>query len=65
MTVHVRLGVPEGAGGPDLEAVRASLPHGRVTVEAGPGGMLVPNGLGDGGRICVVNAAIEVGVDEG
>jgi uncharacterized protein (TIGR02058 family) len=63
MTVLVRLGVPADAGEVDAEAVRASLPHGRVTVEVGPGGMLVPNGLGDGGRICVVNAAVEVGVE--
>lgn len=63
MTVLVRLGVPAGAGEPDLEAVRASLPHGEATVEAGPGGMLVPNGLGDGGMICVVNAVVEVGVE--
>lgn len=62
MLVHVRLGVPAEAGKPDLEAVKASLPHGEVTVEMLPGGMLVPNGLDDGGRICVVNAAIAVSI---
>ena len=63
MLVHVRLGAPTDAAPPDLEAVRASLPYGEVTVELAPGGMLVPNGLDDGGRICVVNAAVEVAVD--
>jgi uncharacterized protein (TIGR02058 family) len=63
MVVRVRLGVPTEAGPLDLEAVRKSLPHGEVTVEAVPGGLLVPNGLDDGGKICVVNAAIEVGVE--
>ena len=62
MLVHVRLGVPAEAGAVDIEAVRGSLPYGEVTVEVGPGGMLVPNGLDDGGRICVVNAAISVSV---
>ena len=63
MTVLVRIGAPPGAGEVDSEAVRASLPHGTVTVEvtarrnAGP-----RNGLGDGGTVCIVNAAIEVGV---
>ena len=54
---------PADAPPPDLEVVRASLPHGEVTVELVPGGMLVPNGLGDGGTICVVNAAVEVAVE--
>ena len=63
MLVHVRLGSPADAPPPDLEVVRASLPHGEVTVELVPGGMLVPNGLGDGGTICVVNAAVEVAVE--
>jgi uncharacterized protein (TIGR02058 family) len=62
MLVHVRLGVPTEAGALDLEAVKASLPHGEVTVEVVPGGMLVANGLDDGGKICVVNAAIAVSV---
>ncbi len=44
MGVRVRIGAPAGAGAPDPEAVRAALPHGDVTVEIGPGGMLVPNG---------------------
>jgi uncharacterized protein (TIGR02058 family) len=62
MVVKVRLGVPSEAGTVDLEAVRKSLPSGEVSVEALPGGMLIPNGLDDGGRICVVNAAIEVAI---
>ncbi len=65
MLVHVRLGLPTGTGsGLDPEAVRAALPYGEITVEpVEGGGMLVPNGLGDGGRICVVTAAVEVGVE--
>ena len=63
MLVHVRLGSPADAPPPDLEVVRASLPYGEVTVELVPGGMLVPNGLDDGGTICVVNAAVEVAVE--
>ena len=62
MLVHVRLGVPAGTSEVDVVAVQASLPHGEVTVEVVPGGLLVPNGLADGGRICIVNAAIEVSV---
>ena len=60
MLVHVRLGVPAEAAPPDLKAVKATLPYGEVTIEAAPGGMLVPNGLNDGGLICVVNAAVQV-----
>jgi uncharacterized protein (TIGR02058 family) len=63
MTVRVRLGVPTEAGKPDLDGVRAALPHGEVSIEVTPGGMLVPNGFGDGGKICVVNAAIEVAIE--
>src|SRR5690349_21345771 len=63
MVVRVRLGVPAGAeAGLKIDAVRASLPHGEVSVEVLPGGMLVPNGLDDGGKILIVNAAIEVGL---
>lgn len=62
MTVHVRLAVPEAAGAVDIEAVRASLPAGVVTVEVGPGGMLTPNGLPDGGQALLVNAAVSVGI---
>jgi uncharacterized protein (TIGR02058 family) len=65
MLVHVRLGVPAGVAPADLDAVRASLPHGEVTIEQVQGGMLVPNGLDDGGRICVVDAVIEVAVPAG
>jgi uncharacterized protein (TIGR02058 family) len=63
MLVHVRLAVPAEAFPVDQEVVRASLPHGVVTLEVVPGGMLVPSGLADGGRICIVNAAVEVGID--
>ena len=63
MLVHVRLGAPTEGAPPDLAAVRASLPYGEVTVELVAGGLLVSNGLGDGGRICVVNAAVEVAVE--
>jgi len=63
MAVLVRLAVPEAAGKPDAAAVRAVLPHGTVTVETAPGGMLAPNGLGDG-SICIVNAAVEVAVTD-
>src|SRR5262245_38306321 len=59
MAILVRLAVPEGAGKPDPKAVKEVLPHGEVTVEVVPGGMLTPNGLGDG-QICIVNAAVEV-----
>jgi uncharacterized protein (TIGR02058 family) len=62
MLVHVRLAVPDGATPPDLAAVKAALPHGQVTVETVPGGMLTPGHIGDG-KICIVNAAIEVGVE--
>ena len=63
MTVLVRLGVPAEVGPPDIEAVRGTLPYGRITVEVVPGGMLVPNGLEDDGRICIVVAALEIGVE--
>ena len=62
MLVRVRLAVPPEAGPPDVEAVRAALPYGEVSVEVAPGGMLAPDGLDGGGRICVVNAAVEVAV---
>lgn len=59
MAILVRLAVPEGAGKPDPAAVTAVLPHGEVTIEVVPGGMLTPSGLGDA-KICIVNAAVEV-----
>lgn len=64
MLVHVRLGLPAGTGERlDVDGVRAALPYGEVTVEpVEGGGMLVPNGLDDGGRICIVTAAVEVGL---
>lgn len=63
MVVRVTLAAPEGIGAPDADAVRAALPYGEVTVTVVPGGMLAPDGLGDEGGICVVNAAVEVGVE--
>jgi uncharacterized protein (TIGR02058 family) len=62
MLVHVRLAAPPEAGSVDVEAVRAAFPYGEVSVEVTPGGMLVPDGLDGGDRICVVNAAVEVAV---
>lgn len=59
MAILVRLAVPEGVGKPDPAAVKEVLPHGEVTIEVMPGGMLTPSGLGDA-RICIVNAAVEV-----
>lgn len=64
MLVTVRLAVPPEAGQPDVEAVRRALPYGEVTVEVGPGGMLTSSGLEDGSPICIVNAAVEVGVKD-
>ncbi|MGH6927003.1 MAG: Lin0512 family protein [Dongiaceae bacterium] len=61
MQILVRLAVPEAAGKPDSAAVKAVLPHGEVTIDVAPGGMLAPNGVGDG-SICIVNAAVEVAV---
>jgi uncharacterized protein (TIGR02058 family) len=63
MLVRVRLAVPAQAGPPDLDAVRATFPYGEVSVEVAAGGMLTPNGLDDGGLICIVNAAVEVAVE--
>jgi uncharacterized protein (TIGR02058 family) len=63
MVATVRLGAPAEAGAVDTAAVRASLPHGEITVEVMPGGLLVANGLDDGGRICIVNAAVEVAIE--
>ncbi len=62
LDILVRLGAPPAAGTLDEAAVRAALPHGRATVEVAPGGLLVPNGQGDGGNICAVTAAVEVAV---
>lgn len=61
MQVHVRLGVPIDRDKVDVEAVRASLPRGEVTVEVLEGGLLTPNHY-DGGHIVMVVAAIEAGV---
>ncbi|WP_027134166.1 Lin0512 family protein [Geminicoccus roseus] len=62
MKVHVRLGVPAAAGQVDMETVKAALPHGEVTLEVVEGGMLTPSGTPEHGHICMVVAAIEVGV---
>jgi uncharacterized protein (TIGR02058 family) len=63
MVVLVRLGVPDQAPLPDIEQVRASLPHGEVTVEVQEGGLLVPDGRGEGNVLCIVNAAVEVAIE--
>jgi uncharacterized protein (TIGR02058 family) len=68
MKVHVRLAVPADADRLDLEAVRAVLPYGEVSVEVMEGGMLTSSGvfLADkddrNDLIYVVNAAVEVGI---
>jgi len=62
MKVHVRLGIPAAAGQVDLETVKASLPHGEVTLEVIDGGMLTPSGMPEFGHICMVVAAVEVGI---
>ena len=68
MKVRVRLAVPADADRLDLEAVRAVLPYGEVSVEVMPGGMLTSSGvfLADkddrNDLIYVVNAAVEVGI---
>ncbi len=62
MKVHVRLGVPASAGKVDLDTVKAALPHGEVTLEVVDGGMLTPSGTPEFGQICMVVAAVEVGI---
>ena len=62
MHVHVRLGVPSTVSTIDLSAVKAALPHGEVTIELAEGGLLTPSGTPDAGMICIVVAAVEVGV---
>ena len=62
MKVNVRLAAPSAAGALDLAAVKAALPHGEVTIEVTEGGMLTPSGTPQHGSICMVNAAIEVGI---
>jgi uncharacterized protein (TIGR02058 family) len=42
MLVHVTVAVPD-PGSVDLDAVKAELPHGEVSVEAVQGGLRVPN----------------------
>ena len=42
MLVDVSIGVPDPSA-VDLDAVKAELPHGEVTVHAVPGGLRVPN----------------------
>jgi uncharacterized protein (TIGR02058 family) len=63
VAILVRRAVPESAGKPDPTAVRAVLPHGETTVEVVPGGLLTPNGIDDG-KICIVNAAVEVALTD-
>jgi uncharacterized protein (TIGR02058 family) len=63
IVITVRLAAPAAAGPVDRAAVAAALPAGDVAVEVAPGGMLAPNGVPDGGMLCVVNAAVEVAID--
>lgn len=63
IAITVRLAAPAAAGPVDRAAVAAALPAGDVAVEVAPGGMLAPNGVPDGGMLCVVNAAVEVAID--
>lgn len=62
MKVHVRLGAPVAAGPVDLAIVKAALPHGEVTLEVVDGGLLTPSGTPEFGNICMVVAAVEVGI---
>lgn len=61
MKVKVTIGVTQ-PDAVDLEAVKAVLPHGDVTVEVRRGGLDVPDA--DNDDICVIaNAAIDVSYD--
>ena len=62
MKVHVRLGAPSAAGTVDLDVVKSALPHGEVTIEVTEGGMLTRSGTPEFGDICMVVAAVEVGI---
>jgi len=65
MLVTVRLGVPAEAGPVDTDAVARALPHGQVTVEVVPGGLLTTGGglfEGAADRIVVAVAAVEVAI---
>lgn len=46
MKIHVQVGVPDGIGDVDLEAIRAEFPYGQLLpIEVQPGGMLASNGI--------------------
>ncbi|HEX2526535.1 MAG TPA: Lin0512 family protein [Geminicoccus sp.] len=62
MKVHVRLGVPSAAGPVDVGTVKTALPHGEVSIEVVEGGMLTRSGTPQFGDICMVVAAVEVGI---
>lgn len=61
MQITVTLGVqkPDQV---DKEAVKARLPHGRITVNAVKGGLDVPDPEGDGPTV-IASAGIEVHID--
>ncbi len=67
MCVNVRLAVPCDKENLDIEAVKAALPFGKVTVEVVDGGMLTTSGIvleekGDkNDQMYIVIAAVEVG----
>ena len=59
----MRLAAPVEAGPIDRAQVIAALPAGEVSVEIASGGMLAPNGMANGAKLCVVNAAVEVALE--
>lgn len=71
MLVRVQLAVPADADQIDLEQVKSTFPYGQVSIEVTAGGMICSSGvvLPDKGdrndQIYVVNAAVEVGYEEG
>lgn len=71
MLVRVQLGVPADADKIDLEQVKSAFPYGQVSIDVIAGGMICSSGvvLPDKGdrndQIYVVNAAVEVGYEEG
>lgn len=71
MRVHVKLGVPRDAEKVDIAKVTDAFPYGQVSVEVTQGGLLCSSGvvLPDKGDVndfaYVVNAAVEVGYEEG
>ncbi|MFD0711535.1 Lin0512 family protein [Paenibacillus sp. GCM10027626] len=67
MKVNVRLAVPCDHDELDLDAIRAVLPYGEVTIEVLDGGMITTSGIvlpdkqDKNDLIYIVNASIEVG----